>query len=203
MKSSRLNLLLYLALVALSAEIFFLILQNRRLRAEVQSVSKQARLQEETLEEGEKVNQVELKNLGGSSEKLSFGVAVSKRLLFIFNTRCPTCQLLLPTWKELADELKEHVEILGITYDSLAVTIPYANTNAIAYPIFVAADTSFRRMYKIHFVPQTILLDGEGTVLGHWPGTLSDNNLSMIRRIASNNSPTGPLGDNTPKHERR
>jgi len=114
MKPGRLNLLLYLALIALAAEVVFLVMQNRQLQARIMALTTPPA----TLKKGEKVAFVNLLSLSGTPEKLAFGAGMPSRLLFIFNTRCPACQKTLPIWQQLVTEMPVSVKIMGIANDS-------------------------------------------------------------------------------------
>jgi len=180
MKVGRFTLLLYLAVIALAVEVVFLVIQNRRLRGRIAALYRQR----ETLKEGEKVPAVDLLSLSGTLEKVSYGAGMPHRLLYVFNTRCPACQNTLQAWKQLAAEVQASIQIIGVANDSLTATVKYQREHSLNYPVFVAADTLFKKQYKISFVPQTILLDSSGTVQGIWTGVLQDSQLVRIRETA-------------------
>jgi peroxiredoxin len=181
MKPDRFKWFLYLALLALAFEVVFLVLQNQQLQARIVRLTNQQ--QPETLKPGEKVAGIELLSTSGINEQLSFGGKAPSRLLYIFKTSCPACSATLPIWKQLALEAQASVHVMGLSSESLSEITEYQNANEIAYPVFAVTDTSFKRQYKIAFVPQTILVDGDGTVLGLWSGALQEPQLAAIREI--------------------
>jgi peroxiredoxin len=178
---NRFTWFLYLVVIALAAEVVFLVIQNRRLQAQI--VLMRNYHPPETLKVGDKVVSVNLRSLDGTLETLSYGAGMPTRLLYVFNTRCPTCQYTLPIWKNLAAEMPASVQVLAVTSDSLEATIKYQQRHALNYPVFVAADMLFKRNYKIPYVPQTMLLDSSGTVQGIWSGVLQDSQIVQIREI--------------------
>jgi peroxiredoxin len=201
MKPAHLNLLVYLALIALAAEVVFLVIQNRRLQAQIVALTRSP----ETLKKGEKVESVNLVSISGAKEELSFGADAPHRLLYVFNTRCPACQKTLPVWKQLAAEMPTLIQVMGIANDSLSAITNYQKEHALNYPIFVVADTLFKSKYKISLVPQTMLLDGSGTVLDLWSGVLQDSRLVEIRKTINQDmklSNMAPM-EGTSYHERR
>jgi len=182
MKVGRFTLLLYLAVIALAVEVVFLVIQNRRLQGQIVALMRYR--QPETLKKGDRVPSVALLSVSGRLEKLSYGAGVPYRLLYAFNTRCPACQNTLQAWKQLAAEVQASIQIIGVANDSLTATVKYQREHSLNYPVFVAADTLFKKQYKISFVPQTILLDSSGTVQGIWTGVLQDSQLVRIREAA-------------------
>lgn len=181
MKPDRFKWFLYFALLGLAFEVVFLILQNQQLQARIVRLANQQ--QPETLKPGEKAAGIALLTYSGVNEQLSFGNGAPSRLLYIFKTNCPACRATLPFWKQLAAEVRVPVEVMGLSSEPLLAIAEYQNTNALTYPVFAVNDTSFKRQYKIAFVPQTILVDGDGTVLGLWSGVLQEPQLAAIREI--------------------
>lgn len=181
---NRFTWFLYLVVIALAAEVVFLVIQNRRLQAQI--VLLRNFRPPETLKVGDKVVPINVRSLDGNMKTLSYGSSSPTRRLYVFNTRCPSCQYTLPIWKNLAAEMPASVQVLAVTSDSLEATIKYQQRHALNYPVFVAADTLFKRSYKIPYVPQTMLLDGNGTVQGIWSGVLQDSQIVRIREIVQN-----------------
>lgn len=181
MKPDRFKWFLYLALLGLAFEVVFLVLQNQQLQARIVRLANQQ--QPETLKSGEKAASITLLTYSGVNEQLSFGSGAPSRLLYIFKTSCPACSATLPIWKQLAAEAQRRVQVMGLSSESLAAITEYQNANKISYPVFAVTDTSFKRQYKIAFVPQTILVDGEGIILGLWSGALQEPQLAAIHEI--------------------
>lgn len=181
MKPDRFKWFLYLALLALAFEVVFLVMQNQQLQARIVRLANQQ--QPETLKPGEKAANIALLTTAGINEQLTFGGNAPYRLLYIFKTSCPACSATLPIWKQLAAEVPSTVQMMGLANEPLSTITEYQTANGISYPVFAVADTSFKRQYKIAFVPQTILVGGDGTVLGLWSGALQEPQLAAIREI--------------------
>jgi peroxiredoxin len=182
MKPARMNLLLYFVVFALAAEVVFLVVQNRRLQAQI--IASRTQLPPVMIKKGEQVEPVDILSFSGAKEKLSFGASKPNRLIYVFNTRCPVCQFTQPKWKQLYEETSALISVMAVSSsDSLTAMAKYQQSNEIDFPMFVAADSLFRSTFKITFVPQTILLDSSGVVLGQWAGALQDSHMKEIREI--------------------
>jgi hypothetical protein len=131
---SRFTWFLYLVVIALAAEVVFLVIQNRRLQAQIVAWRNYRPL--ETLHEGDRVEAINLRSLTGTDEKLAYGSGMRNRLLFVFSTRCQACQNTAPIWKNLAAELSGTIEVLAVTSDSLTAIEKYQRANALNYPVF-------------------------------------------------------------------
>lgn len=142
MKTGRWNLFLYLLLVALAAEVVFLVIQNRNLRARILNLTAQQLPQ--TLKIGEKVARVGLLSTSGANTQLDFGAGMPNRLIYVFKTSCPACQATLPIWKKLVTAAPISMQIMGIANESVAMITAYQKVNEINYPLFATADTSFK-----------------------------------------------------------
>ncbi len=68
------------------------------------------------------------------------------------------------------------------SHHDLSRTIEYATTKDLNYQVCVV-DSSFRNQYKIAGVPQTLIIDGDGTVRGSWGGALNDQSMDEIKRL--------------------
>ena len=82
------------------------------------------------------------------------------RLLFFFETDCPTCRLAIPYVNRLSRELEEGSRILGISQDAEHPTRDLIASTPIEFAVAVDNDLSVTRLFDPVAVP-TFFLVGE------------------------------------------
>lgn len=157
----------------LLVEIVFLIEENQKLRSYFDDQPPQ--YVGEPLQNGEKVIDFRYETLNNEEAVFHYNNSNDRYLFFIFSVRCPHCLNNLTNWKTISSSrLSTEVSIIGVSLDPVEYTVKYIIEHNIPfYSISVAADTSFRKVYKIAGVPETILINGNGTVEKVWMGELT------------------------------
>ena len=84
------------------------------------------------------------------------------RLLFFFQTDCPTCQLIAPYLNTAA---RAGASVTGLSQDDEATTRAFASAMQLAFPIEVDRDLKASRQYDPLAVPTLLLLDNDGGVI--------------------------------------
>jgi len=109
--------------------------------------------------------------------------SAARQVLFVFNTTCSFCRGIIPLWEQLADSiggLGRRVQALAISLDPLDTTRHYAAEHALRYPVLTFPQRKPERLYRAAVVPQTLVLDGTGTVLYAKTGTLDSSSLDSV-----------------------
>jgi len=119
-----------------------------------------------------------------------------RTLLFVFTTRCPTCRRIMETWNQLfADLAGSGVDIIGLSPDHVRSINLFQTDVFMSFRAFsLALDSTFFTKHKLRSVPQTVLVDTSGVVLGVWVGLLSDADRAEIQKVV-NKSRSPPLSN--------
>jgi|SRR5258708_6973349 len=101
-----------------------------------------------------------------------------RQVVFVLTTTCPYCRASLPAWRKItsdADTVRStHVEVLGISWDSIEPTRRYAADHGLRFPIVRFPERKLGVLYRARAVPVTIVLDSMGRVLFGHVGVLTD-----------------------------
>ncbi|TLY32998.1 MAG: TlpA family protein disulfide reductase [Ignavibacteria bacterium] len=166
----------------LTIEAVLLILQNRDLKNSLRRSPVGAQV--EPLKAGERVEAVKVQTLDGNTTDLAYTDPGKKYLLFVLSTTCPHCEKTLVNWKAIAhDNRDQNCDIIGVSVHSLDETKKYVANKSVGFYVVSVADTSFSRKYKISGVPETILLQGDGSVEKVWIGELSEDQTIEIEKL--------------------
>lgn len=162
---------LAIALVAASA---LVVLLSKRLR-DLSADYREIRLRATLPYSGDVVPTFRTATLSGDS--VTVGEAqdsATRQVLFVFNTTCPFCREILPLWHQMADSLRRlgEVEVLAISLNPADSTRLYIADHELRYPVLMFPQPKLKRLYRAAAVPQTVVLDGRGTVLYARTGTL-------------------------------
>lgn len=95
-----------------------------------------------------------------------------RQVVFVFTTTCPYCRASLAAWRQLARDADTargpHVQVVGISWDSVEQTRRYAAEQALTFPIVRFPERKLGVLYRARAVPVTMVLDSTGRVLfGH------------------------------------
>ena len=89
------------------------------------------------------------------------------RLLFFFQTDCPTCQLIAPYLNRAADQ---GAAITGISQDDPDTTRAFVSAMSIRFPVEIDRDLRLSRLYDPLAVPTLVVLDQDDRVVQTHPG---------------------------------
>ncbi len=177
-----LQLISIMVIAFLIGEVVLLLKQNRDLRAEISSFINPEMM--EPLKPGDHVRPIKVQSLSGGTSELSYTDPSKKYLLFVLSTTCPHCEKTFPLWRMIATNVKpELCSVVGISIHSFEETKKYVDVNQPNFNIVVVADTSFKRVYKINGVPETILIGGNGVVEKTWIGELTTEQTNEIQKL--------------------
>jgi peroxiredoxin len=150
---------------ALSAALSFQVRSLYGYRAEVRRLREDMR----HLHPGQHVPTVRAATLAGDSVTLGETAPGRSQVLIFFTTTCPYCRATLPAWRDLsrsllADRAGRH-DVYWISLSSRDSTRQYVADHAITAPVVFLPDKKDRRVYGVHGVPVTVVLDGRGRVV--------------------------------------
>ena len=178
---------LAVALLTTSGLVFVLASRNRQLSSEYRKLRELATLPHR----GTVVPTFRTVALDGRSVIVGELVdSTARQVLFVFNTRCPFCLATIPVWEQLADSLGRlaGVEVLAISLDPADTTRQYVAQQGLRNPVLMFPKLKLKRLYRAVAVPQTVVLDWEGTVLYAKTGTLDSVSLDSVYAAATHRS---------------
>jgi peroxiredoxin Q/BCP len=108
---------------------------------------------------GERAPLLEAEDVDGRKRSLGRGRAV----VIFFNTSCPACVETAGQWQAYAERLSG-VVVLGVSADSRAETIGFAAEHGLRFPVIADPEQRIVRAWRVSYVPQVVLVDGEGVV---------------------------------------
>jgi len=181
-KTDWVQLASFVLIILLGVEDGMLIVQNRRLKEELNDIFSPAEL----LKPGDRVDGFKVQTMNGDTMQISYSDSTRKSLIFVFSVGCPPCERNLANWQSIFEESKSNnVSVLGVCLDDLEKMKAWANAKK---PVFFiassAGDTSFGRKYKISGVPKTILIKGGGGIVEKvWNGELSNDQKREVETL--------------------
>ena len=186
-KGRRIQILSVMVIATLSCLCVLLILQNKELKESRPSFP----VPFVDLKPGDKIEPVTLQSLGGTTINLRYQEPDQKYLIFIFSTTCPHCENNLPVWNHLANLVgnKPGSNIIGISSEPNEVLKAFVSNKKPDFNIYSAViDTSFVRKYGVNVVPETIILNGSGSVVKTWIGELREKQTEEIQMLLMGDS---------------
>lgn len=166
------EILLWVAALALLVENIVLFRQNRRLR-EVAAPQ---------ITSGTKLQMLSGLALDGRVEPVSLPSAGYKLLIITFSPGCPACEANQEGWMRLAKALEPRsVRVLWVSRDPLEVTQEYCLKHGIPQ-IDVLVDPPFRTYAQLGLarVPNTVFVGPGGTVEKVWAGRLDQDGWNSV-----------------------
>jgi len=163
---------IHIAVIVLAAEVFILATQNDKLKNPARP---------ESMKAGEYFSFSQLKSLDGTE----LATSTRRRVVFVFNAKCPFCVKSLPYWHKIdsvATAMK--INVVGIGLDSLSSIEAYAREHAFGFSVFVPTDiVKFKERNKITGVPHTVLVSGDGRVESLWSGMIDEKSYAEVIRL--------------------
>lgn len=165
MSTLRLSLILNLLLAIICV---VLLQQNRALKQEGARATGAIR-------RGGHVAPFSYRTLSDRQATLAFDDSRKRYLLFVVSTTCPWCERSLPEIREITRSVRsDHVYPLVVSIHDPSATRSFAAAQHIDFEVVCAASSDeFQRGYGIEGVPTTILVKGDGVVLGVWEGNIT------------------------------
>jgi len=163
----------------LTLEVILLMTQNRQLR-ETCAVSSGG-----IMKSGEQVQEFDMISFDNAIHPFKYSDRAKQYLFFILSPGCSYCENNLVQWNMIfASSRNRNVDIFGISLSPAEIAASYVTEKNIPFNT-VAVDSSFARKYKVVGTPQTMLINGDGTVQQVWVGELNENQTNEIRELIS------------------
>ena len=121
-------------------------------------------------------------NLAGDSVSLA-DLRGKVVLLNVWATWCPPCREEMPGLEALHQELApQGLRVVGVSIDRSGAG-PEINSflqdNGVTFPILHDADERVTRVFRTAGVPETFLIDADGTLLNRWIGKIDPASRSV------------------------
>ncbi len=110
-------------------------------------------------------------------------------MLNFWATWCFACVSEMPAMQRVADDLGDHVVILGVnTGESTNDADTFAENNAIVYPLLVDPDQHVTRGYDVRAMPTSLFIDSDGVVRSVRFGAISETEMVELLTPLINSS---------------
>ncbi|MFZ5980620.1 MAG: peroxiredoxin family protein [Candidatus Zixiibacteriota bacterium] len=172
----HLNTILLIIVVLLSAEIFYLVFQNRKLRAMIDNLP-----QFTTLNEGDRVPGLKAVDINGQPVDLKYGTNQPHTMMFWFSPTCSYCADNMMFWNQLYNEyVSDAIRIIGVCACDPDEADLLVEEHHLEFPIVCINEPYLINVYHGNVLPQTLLIAPEGNISGIWPGTLANEQIDEI-----------------------
>lgn len=96
-------------------------------------------------------------------------------ILFWFSATCPSCEHNVEFWKQVYQKHRsDHLIFYGVTNTGEEETADFVKRFQLDFPVLIVSDLSLLEKYRVEVIPQTMLIDTDGSVIKVWPGPLSE-----------------------------
>lgn len=151
--------------------------------------------------QGKPVPDFTLKDLNGATVKLA---DYRGKVLFIniWATWCAPCREEMPSMEKLYREMKgENFEMLAISIDEKGkeVVDPFVEEYGLTFPILMDPTSRVAKKFKTTGVPETFIVDKNGTIINHILGPRSWDNPKVTKALKIMASSENVKDDTTPK----
>jgi hypothetical protein len=162
MKFKRpINILIGFLILMILIEMVTLIIQNRRLKAQIIALKKKV----PHLIVGDYALPIEVIKINGEEEFINFNNNYQKTLLFILSSSCVPCDKNLIFWRRLGYQLRNKARILLISLGEWEDMHNLKSYLKVDIPIYIPENKEkFIQDYRIRNFSQTVLIDEKGKV---------------------------------------
>lgn len=175
---------LHVLLIALMAEVYLLVAQNRSLK--IKGTMAYHLDLAQLVRVGDTLPAFPALTMQGLPEFIAYDDSTKTYLVLVFNTTCPACKDNIPNWHQLAAGAHpSRCMVRGVSFHKLTATQKYVSELDLRFPVIVPLDSTFVRHYKPNAIPQTLLLGYGGVVKRIWLGILSEQDKLEIIRMLS------------------
>lgn len=169
------------ACVVLAVFVLLLAWQNRSLKQRLAAA--QTASAPDSLRAGDRLPAFDVVAAGsGEKTHVGFGVDGERTLLLVFSPDCPACRQNMPTWREiLTTSSPAGYRIMGIR-TALAGHGENSSQQEEVLPFPVYTTESKAPLEKVPYIPATVVLDRDGTVLKVWFGMLTPDQATELKQ---------------------
>ena len=173
-----------LIFLIMAVEMFYLVKQNRTLRADIKRLSIP---HTETIEIGSPAPSFTLKNLSGEVVRLSDFQDMNLILIF-FSNECPGCLMDIPYWKRLVALENDTIQVLGVTDADREHIINFMDSYVLNFDVVIDPAGEMKEIYKCGGIPQKILINSRGKVAGVETGAYPHEKIGKLEKILIGNN---------------
>jgi peroxiredoxin len=176
-KRDRLILVFAAIIVLMGIEIIYLVIQNRRLSGIISDPKKYF----ETLSVDEVVPSFTAQDINGNDVSVRYAPGEPHTVIFWFGPTCDYCEKNVDFWKRISSEYSsDRIRFVGMFAGNPGEAKEYVARHALEFPV-VCADNSFIvDSYQGHVLPQTVLINPNGTIRDVWPGVVEEDREAAI-----------------------
>jgi peroxiredoxin len=179
-RKNALTILLFVIIVIMGAEIVYLTLQNRKLRAAIEDPSNFYR----TLQSDQRVPELQSPDISGNQVEIHYSDQSPYTLLIWFSPTCHVCEENLSFWTELLSAPPSgKLRTLVLCAGSEAEARAYVTQHSFPFPVVSVVDDRLVSAYNGYVLPQTALISPQGVIVESWPGALGTAQQDGIRDI--------------------
>ena len=118
---------------------------------------------------GTQVPGLEVTDLMGQPFRIEYQSAKVPTVLYVFSPSCTWCQRNGPALKELANGIRGHYRLIGISLSTDGVA-EFIKAHQMDFPVYSSPQAESASVYHLGATPETIVLSPSGTVLAAWRG---------------------------------
>lgn len=153
----------------MGVEILYLVAQNQRLMAMVNDPQHAI----QTLQTGDRVPNVRTSDINGNEISLHYDADQPYTVLFWFSPSCESCEENLDFWNDLYSKYaSDNIRFVGICASTVTEAKEAATEHGMQFSVVCATDPFIVDAYKGNVLPQTLLIDPDGSINKVWPGSL-------------------------------
>lgn len=128
---------------------------------------------------GRAVPQFTLLSLDGQS--ITVGPSNHVTILNFWSTWCPPCRLEMPELNEFVLQHSSEVDFYAINLsEEFKVVNEFMYTNRYSIPVLLDSDGGVGHLFKIQYIPTTIVVDRNGVIKYRKSGPVTKNELEDI-----------------------
>ncbi|MBN1212893.1 MAG: redoxin domain-containing protein [candidate division Zixibacteria bacterium] len=171
-----LNVILIVIIVILALEVFYLVCQNRKLRAMIANMP-----QLTPLAEGDRVPLLRAQDIDSQLVTLNYGPTEPLTVLFWFSATCSYCADNFEFWNRLYLEYdSDKLRFLGVCACDPDDARMLKEEYRLEFPVICVNEPYIISTYRGNVLPQTVLISPLGVIDGAWPGSLTNEQIDEI-----------------------
>jgi len=188
-----LNVILIIIILILAVEVFYLVSQNRKLRAMIANMP-----QLTPLAEGDRVPLLKAQDIDGRLVTLNYGPTQPMTVLFWYSATCSYCADNFEFWNRLyLENDSDSLRFLGVCACSPDDARMLKEEYQLEFPVICVNEPYIISTYRGNVLPQTVLISPEGVINGAWPGSLTNEQIDeILTALAEINTSELEGGDN-------
>ena len=171
-KRDRLTYVFAAIIVLMGIEIIYLAVQNHKLSGIVRDPAKFF----QTLSKDEIVPSFTARDINGNNVSVRYSSGEPHTVIFWFGPSCDYCEGNVAFWKRISGEYRSgKIRFLGMFAGNPVEAKEYVGRHSIEFPVICADDRHIVDSYHGHVLPQTVVINPNGTIRDVWPGVLDEN----------------------------